>query len=173
MSIRPSALIADNIERAYSFARVFVRSHPHVDADAAMTAALDGLEDAARSYKADHGSIFWTYAKHRIRGRIRDLARVPALQTIALENEPSSTDDRARQRLLIWSIIAHLDDRGRHIVIGHYFKNQSMHQLADELGLSVGHLRKLHNRIVSSLRLQLAGPSANDNGHRAPRRDVG
>jgi RNA polymerase sigma factor for flagellar operon FliA len=69
-------LIADHLALASTAAAVVAARVPaHVDRDELHSAALLGLTQAARTYRADRGVAFATYAKQRIHGALLDELR--------------------------------------------------------------------------------------------------
>lgn len=149
-------LIRDHLLQAERMALGLARSlYPYLDRDEVISAAYLGLLHAAQRYE-DQGGSFWSYARYRVRGEIRDLARRRTLTTVPLEDDHMLTVDMRLERVvLLRTIFANLSGVGRRVIVLYYVDGQSQSEIAAQLGISPSRVGQLRRSTIEKLRKRL------------------
>lgn len=126
-----------------------------------------GLIDAVERFEPARGFRFSTYAAYRIRGAVLNALRRERGRAASLEDGEGATWERwedlaaedaltaVEEGLLARQVaeeVRRLPPRERAVLEAFYFRPRGAAQAARELGVSVSHLYRLHQRALATLR---------------------
>lgn len=146
-------LIEQNLDRAYRYAHHVAPRHVHIDKSDVRSSAHLGLLRAARRYHAA-GSTFWSYAKHYVRGAVKDLARKRALP-YAYECDASADvyqDDDILARITLRRLLEQLPDEGRRVLVSYDIEGKTLRQIGADLGRSASYVGRIRRDMLAHLR---------------------
>ena len=144
-------LISTHIKRARRHAARFALRFHDLDSGDVISSAHGSLVLAAHRYD-DRGHSFWTYARYRIEGAIRELAREQTIDAIPyLDDLAFAPEDQTERRILIRQLLADLPERGKRVLIGYYLEGRTMRQIAESLGITEMRVSQLRRQLLAQL----------------------
>lgn len=163
-SANVESLQRDHIADAFALGCAIARRSRYLDEDDALTAAMDGLAVAARTYDPQRSDNFWKYAKMRIRWAILDFQRRHDAVWVSLDewHEPFVWDSVER-RVMARRILAHVSAEERVIMVITEVYGRRLADVATACGVTSGRISQRRRAVMDRMRT-IAGvnPTASD-----------
>jgi RNA polymerase sigma factor for flagellar operon FliA len=120
-----------------------------------------GLLEACQRFDPDQGASFLTFAHYRIQGAILDGLRAmcrgghAAGEAHPVDDQQPPVDERLHLQRLgrrLRAELVRLPERERRLLLGHYYRGQTLAQVGARLGRSKSWSSRLHARALRRLR---------------------